>query len=196
MRLDLLISILIVAVILIAAGVAIWFAIRAWRSKKLREKFGPEYDYTMEKAGDRRTAEAALEERKKRVDQLVIRDLNVTEKNRYHEEWTKIQAHFVDNPSQSVLDANRLITEVMIVRGFPVADFEQRTADLSVMYPDLVSNYRSAYAIASKDQSSTATTEELRQAMVDFRSMAAVVLGVESANEGEAGEKVREVTTS
>jgi len=180
------ILILILVAVLIVAGLGVWFANRGRRSQKLRDKFGPEYDYTMEKVGDRHAAEDALKEREKRISKLDIRALDEKERDRYHEEWIGIQANFVDDPSKSVEQANRLISEVMIARGFPVADFEQRASDLSVMYPEFVSNYRNANAIALKNQSSGSSTEELRQAMVYYRSLYNELLGTVEVNEVEA----------
>jgi len=180
---------LLIAVVLIAAGLGVWFATRRQRSQKLREKFGPEYDYAMQKAGDQHAAEETLKEREKRVVKLDIRALNETERDRYHGEWLKIQTDFVDDPSKSVEEANRLITEVMVARGFPVADFEQRAADLSVMVPNFVSNYRNANAIALKNQSKEASTEELRQAMVYYRSMFEELLGTKEVKEVEDTKK-------
>lgn len=189
MKTETLILILSAAVILIAIGMIAWLAIRSVRSQRLRKKFGPEYDYTIEKVGDRRMAEETLQEREKRVMQLDIRALGENQRDRYHGEWMGIQTDFVDNPSKSVDDANRLITEVMITRGFPVADFEQRAADLSVMYPDFVPNYRNAYAIALKNKNKEASTEELRQAMVYYHSLFEELLGTVPNKEVEAEEK-------
>ena len=186
MKTETLILILIAAAVVVAAGLGIWYAMRRQRSQNLREKFGPEYDLTMEKTGDQRTAEKTLGEREKRVVKLDIRALDQNERDRYHGEWTQIQADFVDDPSKSVKEANRLITEVMIARGFPVADFEQRTADLSVMYPDFISNYRNANVIALKNQRNEASTEELRQAMVYYRSLFEELLGTVEVKEVEA----------
>jgi hypothetical protein len=180
---------LIAAVVLITVGLGVWLATRKMRSQKLREKFGPEYDYAMEKAGDQRTAEEILKEREKRVTELELRALNENERDRYHEDWVEVQAGFVDEPSKSVEDANRLITEVMIARGFPVADFEQRAADLSVLYPNFVSNYRNAYAIALKNQNNETSTEDLRQAMVYYRSLFEELLGTMEVKEVEAEEE-------
>jgi hypothetical protein len=176
---EILTPILIAVATLITAGLVTWFAFSMWRSHKLREKFGAEYDYTLEKAKNRRAAEDALAEREKRVGNLDTHSLRELERDRYHGEWITIQANFVDDPSKSIEDANRLITEVMIARGFPVADFEQRAADLSVLYPEFVSNYRMAYAVALKNQSSGASTEELRQAMVYYRSLFNELLEIE-----------------
>jgi len=165
------ILILIAVAVLIVAGLVTLLAIRKGRSQKLREKFGPEYDYTMEKVGDRRAAEETLEEREKRINKLAIRVLDSNEWDHFHAKWVDIQANFVDQPTESVEEANRLIKEVMVARGFPVADFEQRVADISVMVPNFVSNYRNAHAIALKSQRNEVTTEELRQAMVYYRSL-------------------------
>jgi hypothetical protein len=120
---------------------------------------------------------------------MELRDLNENARDRYHEEWIEIQAGFVDDPSKSVAEANRLITEVMIARGFPVADFEQRAADLSVLYPDFVSNYRNAHAIAMKNQNYETSTEDLRQAMVYYRSLFEELLGTVDVKEVEAEEE-------
>jgi len=181
--------ILIAAAVVIAASLIAWLAIRRWRSHKLREKFGPEYDYTLEKVGDRRAVEETLQEREKRVNQLDIRTLKEDERVRYHDEWIEIQSKFVDNPSQSIEEANQLITEVMIARGFPVADFEQRAADLSVMYPDFVPNYRDAYSIAMRNRADGTSTEELRQAMVYYRSLFEELLGTMEDTDVEVKEK-------
>ncbi len=165
--------ILILAAIAVVVGVGLiaWLATMGFRSRRLKKKFGPEYDYTMDKLGDRRTTEADLQEREKRVVKLDIHPLDDHKKEQYHAEWSQIQASFVDNPAEAVGQANRLITEVMIARGFPVADFEQRVADLSVLYPNLAPQYRQANAIASKSRDENVSTEELRQALVDYHSL-------------------------
>lgn len=185
MNIEILILVLVVVAIFLAAALGIVFANRNKRSQKLRDKFGPEYDLTMKNVGDQRKAEETLAEREQRVTKLNIRDLKVSERDTYREEWQKIQADFVDNPSASVDEASRLITEVMIARGFPVSDFEQRAADLSVMYPNFVPNYRNAYDIALKNQRKETSTEELRQAMVNYHSMFEELLGIVKVNETE-----------
>ena len=189
MTTETMIQILIAAAVLIVGGIGIWFTLRLSRSRNLRQKFGPEYDYTMEKVGDRRAVEETLAEREKRISKLDIRSLDEAERDRYHGEWLEIQADFVDNPSKSVDSGNQLITEVMVARGFPVADFEQRAADLSVMYPDFVINYRNAYAIALKNKGNQTSTEELRQAMVYYHSLFEELLGAADERFIEAKEK-------
>jgi hypothetical protein len=171
-----LVLILAAAVFLLVAGVAAWVALSARRSQQLRQKFGPEYDYTLNVTGDKQTAEGALLGREKRVKRLTIQALAPDRLDQYQAEWSEIQADFVDHPTESVEKANRLITEVMVARGFPVEDFEQRVADISVLYPEFVSNYRSAHAIAALSQHDEASTEDLRQAMIDYRSLFEVLL--------------------
>ncbi len=189
MKTETLILILIAVGILAVVVLAILTGTRKGRSQKLREKYGPEYDFTMEKVGGQRKTEETLKEREKRVNKLDIRALDEHARERYQGEWNKIQTDFVDNPSKSVEQANRLIMEVMVARGFPVADIEQRAADLSVMYPNFVPNYRNAYAIALKNQSNEASTEELRQAMVYYHSLFEELLGTVEANENDAATK-------
>ena len=141
------------------------------RTERLHDHFGPEYDHTVQTLGDEKKAQTELEERQKHVKALDIHPLSVEEHERYAAEWTAVQSKFVDEPGQAIVDAYRLITEVMQTRAYPVSDFEQRAADVSVSYPALVSNYRAARAIALKNEQHQADTEELRQAMIYYRSL-------------------------
>ncbi len=141
------------------------------RSQRLQDRFGPEYDRTVQEKGSQKAAEAELEQRQKHVETLNIRPLNQAEHDRYQAEWNEIQRKFVDNPAQAIKDADRLIIEVMQVRNYPIANFEERAADISVKYPSVVTNYRAAHEIAMKNEQSLADTEELRQAMVYYRSL-------------------------
>ena len=164
--------IIAVVVILLIMGIimAVGFS-RRQRTKRLQNKFGPEYDRTVEKAGNEKKAMAELGERQKHVDSLHIRPLSVDERERYLAQWKAVQAKFVDEPGQATVEADHLIMEVMKARAYPVSDFEQRAADLSVNYPELVSNYRAARAIALKNEQHSANTEELRQAFIYYRSL-------------------------
>ena len=121
--------------------------------------------------GDEGKAQKELEGRRKHVETLNIRPLSTTERERYLAEWTSVQSKFVDEPGQAIVDADRLITEVMRLRAYPVSEFEQRAADISVSYPALVSNYRAARAIAIKNEQHQADTEELRQALIHYRAL-------------------------
>jgi hypothetical protein len=141
------------------------------RSQKFQNKFGPEYDRTVQTAGNEKKAQTELNQRQKHVNKMNIRPLSVSERERYQAEWTAIQAKFVDQPGQATIEADHLIMEVMKVRAYPVSDFDQRAADVSVNYPTLVSNYRAAREIAIKNEQHSANTEELRQALIYYRSL-------------------------
>lgn len=163
--------IIILIAVIVLLGIASWAISRRRHSEKLREKYGSEYDYTVKQVGDQRQAEAVLDKREERVHALKIRSLSASERDRYAEDWRKTQAEFVDEPAASVTKADQLIQEVMQTRGFPMSDFEQQTADISVLYPNVVTNYRSAHAIAQKNEHGEANTEDLRQALVFYRSL-------------------------
>jgi hypothetical protein len=165
---GLLIAIIVVIVLLAALA---FFAGRQRRSRQLKDTFGPEYDRTVEQAGDRRAAEAELRDRAERRQQLDIVPLDPEARTRYLEAWRNTQARFVDEPVEATREADRLITSVMRDRGYPVDDFEQRAADISVDHPQVVDDYRAAHAIAAANDRSEASTEDLRQALVHYRSL-------------------------
>jgi lipopolysaccharide export LptBFGC system permease protein LptF len=144
---------------------------RRQRSKRYSDKFGPEYDRTVKNMGNKKKAQTELDERRTHVETLNIRPLSEGERQRYLAAWTAVQAKFVDQPAQATVEADHLIMEVMQMRDYPVSDFEQRAADISINYPDLVSNYRAAREIAIKNEHHQADTEELRQAMIYYRSL-------------------------
>jgi FtsZ-interacting cell division protein ZipA len=173
------VAILIVAAILIS---------RRRRSDHLRSRFGPEYDRAIEGKGDRGKAEAELASREKRVEKLDIRPLDESERKRFIERWSEIQARFVDDPPRAVAFADALLAEVMKARGYPVSDFEQRAGDISVDHPRVVEHYRAAHDIAVRHEHGQASTEELRQAMIHYRALFDDLVGavVHSAREKEA----------
>ena len=144
---------------------------RFQRSRRLRERFGPEYERVINEAGDKRKAESELEARLAHVEALDIRPLTAEEINRFSLDWQSTQAEFVDEPLDAVRKADQLIREVMKNRGYPVEDFEQRAADISVDYPDLVTDYRGLHMIAIKEADDEVSTEEMRQAMVHGRAL-------------------------
>jgi len=161
-----------VALVLVVLGVVLWpMLARRKRSERLHSQFGSEYDHTVQTLGDEKKAQTELEERQRYVKALDIHSLSVNEHKRYAADWAAVQSKFVDEPGQAIVDADRLIMEVMQMRAYPVSDFEQRAADISVSYPALVSNYRAARVIALKNQEYQADTEELRQAMIYYRSL-------------------------
>jgi len=137
----------------------------------MRKKFGPEYERAVLTHGSERKAEAKLSDREKRVDQLNIRDLDSVEHERYSKQWQAVQSRFVDSPKGAVAEADDLVSSVMKVRGYPVAEFDQRAADISVDHPRVVENYRSAHEIALRVGKDAATTEDLRTAMIHYRSL-------------------------
>jgi uncharacterized protein YneF (UPF0154 family) len=173
--------IIIVVLVVVIIGVILGLVFsRRRRSDQLQEKFGPEYDRTVQTMGGEKKAQTELNERQKHVEALDIRPLSVIERERYLADWTAVQSKFVDEPGQAIVDADRLIIEVMQIRGYPVSDFEQRSADISVKYPALVTNYRGAREIANKNKLGQANTEELRQAMIYYRSLFEELLKTES----------------
>ncbi|HEX6770519.1 MAG TPA: hypothetical protein VF126_00740 [Acidobacteriaceae bacterium] len=162
-------ALVIVAVLIILAAALI---ARRRRTDQLRRTFGPEYDRTLrEQEGDARRTEATLIDREKRVEKFPLRALSPVDREGYAMEWATVQRRFVDDPSAAVGTADRLVGRVMLDRGYPMADFEQRAADISVSYPDVVQNYRAAHDIVMRHQDGGVTTEELRQAMVHYRSL-------------------------
>jgi hypothetical protein len=170
-------TLIIVAVVIIAILVAaVWWYSMRQRSAKLQEKFGPEYERTVAEKGDTRKAEDELTDRQKRVSKLEIRPLAADERRRFNDEWRAVQARFVDDPSTAVRDADALVGRVMEARGYPVGDFEQRAADVSVDHPVVVEHYRAAHEIALRHAQGQASTEDLRQAMVDYRALFAELL--------------------
>ena len=163
--------ILVAIVFLVVGGLLAMAVMRFQRSRRLRDRFGPEYDRVVNEAGGKQKAESELEARLAHVEALQIRPLSAEEVNRFSLEWQATQAEFVDEPLASVQKADRLIREVMKTKGYPVEDFEQRAADISVDYPELVTDYRGLHMIAVKDADEEVSTEEMRQAMVHGRAL-------------------------
>jgi hypothetical protein len=161
---------LIIVVILVVMAVAL--VVRRRRREQLKRRFGPEYDRTViQQHGDSRRAEETLVEREKRVETFPLRTLTPVDREAYAMEWATVQRRFVDDPSAAVGTADRLVSRVMTDRGYPMTDFEQRAEDISVSYPAVVQNYRAAHDIVLRHADGHATTEELRQAMVHYRSL-------------------------
>jgi len=161
---------IVIIIAAIAIAVALWLFIEKQRSKRLHSKFGPEYDRAVGEMG-RRRAEAALEDRSKRVRRFTIRSLSDGERARFADEWRREQTRFVDEPAGAEAGADRLVIEVMSARGYPMGEFDQRAEDISVDHPQVVQNYRAAHDIALRDSRKQATTEDLRQAMVHYRAL-------------------------
>jgi hypothetical protein len=167
-----------IAIAVIVVLLAVWSATRARRTHALRDRFGREYERTVEHAGDRREAERELREREKRHEELDLRPLDPDARDRYLAEWEATQGRFVDDPTGAVKDADTLVQRVMRERGYPVDDFEQRAADISVAHPDLVEKYRTAHGIAESSERGEASTEDLRHSVRHYRALFVELLEV------------------
>jgi hypothetical protein len=163
-----LIAVVVGVLVLAAVGWLVW---QRQRSEQLRARYGPEYERTVAQVGDKRRAESELVKRQERVAQLDIRPLTAEQCTTYMLQWRAVQSRFVDDPKGAVTEADRLVEDVMKRRGYPISDFDQRAADLSVHHPRVVDNYRAARDIAHRHRRGEATTEDLRQAMVHYRGL-------------------------
>lgn len=161
----------IAAIVAIAIIVAALVYRNRLRRQRLRERFGPEYDQTVRTVGTAGRAEALLEERQRRVERFKIRPLRRQQAEAFAQEWRRVQARFVDDPDGAVGAADRLVSEVMAARGYPLEDFDTRAADLSVDHPRVVQNYRTARGLAERRSRGEAGTEELRQAVMNYRTL-------------------------
>jgi hypothetical protein len=161
---------IIVGVFIVIAALG-FLVVRTRRTRRLRARFGPEYDRVVSEAGGVRQAEGVLEFREKRREQFAIRPLSPSDRATYKAKWDEVQSKFVDDPRQSVGVADRLVNEVMRARGYPMSDFDQRAADISVDHPIVVENYRAAHTIALRHDRGHADTEDLRRAMVHYRAL-------------------------
>jgi hypothetical protein len=163
---------IVMAVLVVVAVAAVaWFYMQRQRRVRLQERFGPEYDRTVREVGTPEKAEAVLDARARRVEKLKIRPLSHEQLESFSRAWRGVQGLFVDTPDGAVAAADRLVTEVMAARGYPVEDFDTRAADLSVDHPRVVENYRIARDLAQRREQGEAGTEELRQAVVNYRAL-------------------------
>ena len=163
---------IVIGVLVALAVIVVAFVLtQKRRSDALRGKFGPEYERLVRQRGDARDVERELDDRLERVKQLHIKPLAPDRRKQFAEAWRSDQARFVDDPKGAVVEADRLVADLMQVRGYPVGDFEQRAADVSVDHPHVVQNYRTAHDIAVREQRGQASTEDLRVAMVHYRAL-------------------------
>jgi hypothetical protein len=162
--------VIIIAAVAVAAAIT-YVALTRRRTAQLQDRFGPEYDRTVERRGGRGEAEAELGSRIERREKLEIRPLPPESRERYLQSWREVQARFVDDPPGAVASADQLVGSVMSERGYPLDDFEQRADDISVDHPQVVERYRSAHGIAQKNADGEATTEDLRQAIKHYRAL-------------------------
>jgi len=163
--------VLAVVVILVLVALAVFLYQRKRQSRLLEERFGSEYGRVVRELGNRAKAEAELKRRQQRVEGLRIVPLAPGEAARFSKAWNSLQAEFVDNPQGAVAQADELVRELMLKRGYPMGDFERRAADISVDHPAVVSNYRAAQDIRARNLRGEADTEELRKAVVHYRAL-------------------------
>jgi hypothetical protein len=168
-------------VIMAVFAFAAWFFNQKKQSRRLQQQFGPEYGRTVDELGSRTKAESELKAREKRVERFNLVPLSASEAARFSQAWGVLQGRFVDNPKGVVIQADQLVRELMVKRGYPMADFERRAADISVDYPAVVDHYRTAQAIAVRDERGEADTEELRKAVVHYRALFDELLEVREA---------------
>ena len=171
-----------VIVAIVVLGV-VFSSLRTRRSRSLQDQFGREYDRTVDKAGGRREAERELAERQKRHDELELKPLSQDARERYLQQWQVTQGRFVDDPPGAVSEADDLVQRVMRDRGYPVDDFEQRAADISVEHPELVEKYRTANGIARASERGEASTEDLRHSVRHYRALFVELLEVDDGDE-------------
>jgi hypothetical protein len=183
MNTGLLITILVIVVIIVLVAVLLG---QRRRTQRLQEQFGPEYQRTVARTGDQRSAEADLAAREQRRRELNIVALEPAARDRYVEAWRATQARFVDDPAAATREADTLVAQVMRDRGYPVDDFKQRAADVSVDHPQVAENYRAAHAIYQANEQGLAGTDDLRQAFMHYRSLFAQLLDVEGDDRQEA----------
>jgi hypothetical protein len=164
-------ALIILAVVAVVAIIAIVVLMKTRRTQKLKSRFGPEYGRAVQETGDRTRAEARLEKLEKRVDSFKLSPLSPSARAEFVAEWQKIQGRFVDDPKDATTQADQLIQKMMGIQGYPVTEFEQRAADISVDHPLVVENYRAGHEIALRHAEGRASTEDLRQAMIHYRAL-------------------------
>jgi hypothetical protein len=174
-------------VVILAAGLATVVLLRRRRTGRLRSQFGgAEYALAVKEGGNQRKAEAELGRRAARVESFRVQPLTPADQTRFEGSWGSVQARFVDSPGGAVAEADQLLRDVMSTRGYPVSDFEQRAADISVDHPKVMKNYRTAHEIALRQTNGRASTEDLRQAMIHYRALFEELVGERSVASRQA----------
>ena len=187
-------SLAIAAVVILAlVAIAVWLWNQKQQSRRLEQRFGPEYKRAVDQFGSRPKAEAELKTREKRVEKLDIVPLAPADAERFSQEWKVLQGRFVDNPKGVLLEADQLVRELMLKRGYPMGDFERRAADISVDHPAVVDHYRTAQEIAARDRRGEADAEDLRKAVVHYRALFDDLLEVGEPAAAERGKEHMEV---
>jgi hypothetical protein len=173
----------VVALVIVAALGAWWWS-QSRRTHQLKDQFGPEYERALTESGSRREAESDLQQRRQRVEQLSIVPLAPADREAFADRWMQVQANFVDDPANALGEADNLIRQVLVKRGYPMGDFENRSADISVDHPEVVSEYRAGHEIALANERGDAGTEDLRTGFVHYRALFQELL--EAAPESDA----------
>jgi hypothetical protein len=168
---------IVVLLVIAAIGYGIWFVTRR---RALQHRFGPEYDRAVADGDSRAAAERELRERERRHAELELRDLAPEARTRYATAWEEIQARFLDDPTAAVRDADALVTELIAERGYPAGEYEEQVAHLSVEHARTLGHYRDAHEISLLSDRGEATTEQLRQAVVHYRTLFAELLGTDT----------------
>jgi len=181
--------VVIIVVAVLVVGAAAWMLGSQRRTKYLKDRFGPEYDRTARESDGRRQAEAELVARERRRNRLEIRPLAEQTRERYAARWEDVQAGFVDAPDAAVEQADQLVSQVMSERGYPMEDFDQRAADISVDHPVVVENYRAAHRVYVAVKHGDASTEEERQAMRHYRSLFDELLAAAAGDSARSTER-------
>lgn len=183
------ITLVLVIAVVVLLGIVAWLTIQRQKTQQLRTRFGREYDRAVEAAGSRRDAETDLANRARRVEEFDIRPLDPADRQRYADEWRRLQGRFVDDPTGAIRGADDLINQVLEARGYPMEDFGRRVDDLSVDHGDVVEHYRVAHRIAEQTRGvAMADTESLRQALVHYRALFTSLLGDRPDDRPAAGE--------
>jgi hypothetical protein len=170
-------AVLVIAVIAIVAVVTL--LVLRQRSAKLRARFGPEYDRVVAEKGNRFKAEAELESVEKRVKSYSLKPLSAVDRERFQQSWWKIQATFVDDPARALAEADQLLGTVMLARGYPASDFENRAVEISVDHATVVEHYRAGHEIAVRHAQRQATSEDLRKGTIHYRALFDELMGEE-----------------
>ena len=173
--------------VIIVVAIGLYLRKRRNTTANLRQKFGPEYERAVLAHGSERKAKAKLADRQDRVEKLNLRELDPLERERFSKQWVSIQSRFVDSPKGAVAEADDLVSSLMKTRGYPVSDFDQRAADISVDHPQIVENYRSAHGIHLSQQDGDVSTEQQREAFVHYRALFEKLL--ESTTENDASQE-------
>lgn len=180
-------DVIVIVIVVVVVAVVAALAVRTVRRRQLRERFGDEYQRVVDEKGGRSAAEAELRRREKLHASLELRDLSDADRARFREGWVAVQTLFVDDPVSAVRDGDRLVTELVAARGYPVSDYEDRLSQLSVEHANVLNHYRDAHEISTRNDAGKATTEELRQALVHYRELFADLLGERPVGESAGG---------